>query len=133
MVLANAGRTADSWHFYRQALISDLSDIQGGTTAEGIHLGVMGGCLKGVITNFAGFNWHRGRLAINPDLPAEWEFLKFSVLIRGDRFYFEANGEKLKLRVEREDKAISKQEKPVIAVPGHSGIVDYNREYIFKI
>ena len=58
MVLANAGRTADSWDFYRQALISDLSDIQGGTTAEGIHLGVMGGCLKGVVTNFAGLNWY---------------------------------------------------------------------------
>jgi trehalose/maltose hydrolase-like predicted phosphorylase/beta-phosphoglucomutase-like phosphatase (HAD superfamily) len=133
MVLANAGRTADSWHFYRQALISDLSDIQGGTTAEGIHLGVMGGCLKGVVTNFAGINWHGGKLSINPDLPGEWESLKFSVLIRGDRYHFEISGEELKLRVEKEDSAILKKEKLVILVQGRPEIPDYDREYTFKI
>jgi trehalose/maltose hydrolase-like predicted phosphorylase len=133
MVLANAGRTADSWHFYRQALISDLSDIQGGTTAEGIHLGAMGGCLKGVVTNFAGFDWHGGKLSINPDLPEEWESLKFSVLIRGDRYHFEASGEELKLRVEKEDRAIPKKEKLIILVQGRPEIADYDREYTFKI
>ncbi len=133
MVLANAGRTADSWHFYRQALISDLSDIQGGTTAEGIHLGVMGGCLKGIVTNFAGFDWHGGKLSINPDLPEKWESLKFSVLIRGDRYHFEAGGEELKLRVEKEDRAIPKKEKLIILVQGRPEIAVYDREYTFKI
>ena len=116
MVLANAGRTSDSWHFFRQALISDLSDIQGGTTAEGIHLGVMGGCLKGVVTNFAGLNWHNDKLSINPDLPEEWESLKFSVLIRGDRYHFEIIGEALKLRVSQEDRTIPEKENLVIVV-----------------
>ncbi len=133
MVLANAGRTADSWHFYRQALISDLSDIQGGTTAEGIHLGVMAGCLKGVVTNFAGLNWHGGKLSINPDLPEEWESLKFSVLIRGDRYHFEVVRQALKLRVEREDHALPKKEKLIIAVQGRPAIVDYEGEYTFRL
>ncbi|MBT8351161.1 MAG: HAD-IA family hydrolase [Deltaproteobacteria bacterium] len=133
MVLANAGRTADSWDFFRKALISDLSDIQGGTTAEGIHLGVMGGCLKGVITNFAGLNWYGGKISINPNLPAEWESLKFSVLIRGDRYHFEISGEKLKLRVEKEDRAIPRKEKLIILVQGRPEITDYDREYTFKI
>ena len=133
MVLANASRTADSWHFFRQALISDLSDIQGGTTAEGIHLGVMGGCLKGVVTNFAGFDWHDGKLSINPDLPGEWESLKFSVLIRGDRYHFEISREDLKLRIEKEDPAIPKKEKLIISVQGRPEIPDYHREYTFKI
>jgi len=133
MVLANAGRTAESWHFYRQALISDLSDIQGGTTAEGIHLGVMGGCLKGVVTNFAGFNWQGETLAINPDLPAEWESLKFSVLIRGDRYHFKASREELQLRVNRENRTIPKQETLVIGIQGRPEIVDYDAAYTFKI
>ena len=32
-----------SWEFFLEALESDVSDIQGGTTAEGIHLGAMAG------------------------------------------------------------------------------------------
>ena len=133
MVLANAGRTADSWDFFRLALISDLSDIQGGTTAEGIHLGVMGGCLKGVITNFAGLNWYGGKISINPNLPAEWESLKFSVLIRGDRYHFEVSREELKLMVEKEDGAIPKEEKLTILVRSRPEIIEYDRKYTFKL
>ncbi|MBC2742747.1 MAG: HAD-IA family hydrolase [Desulfosarcina sp.] len=133
MVLANTGRTADSWYFYRQALISDLSDIQGGTTAEGIHLGVMGGCLKGVVTNFAGLNWHSDQLSINPDLPEEWESLKFSALIRGDRYHFEIIAEALKLRVSKEDKSIGETENLVIVVQDRPEIIDYDVDYTFKL
>jgi HAD superfamily hydrolase (TIGR01509 family) len=133
MVLANAGRTADSWYFYRQALISDLSDIQGGTTAEGIHLGVMGGCLKGVVTNFAGLNWYSDKLSINPNLPEEWESLKFSALIRGDRYHFETNGEELKLKVSKEDRTIPEKENLVVVVQDHTETVEYDVDYTFKL
>jgi HAD superfamily hydrolase (TIGR01509 family) len=131
MVLSNAGRTADSWDFYRKALISDLSDIQGGTTAEGIHLGVMGGCLKGVVTNFAGLAWHHGRLSIHPNLPQEWESLKLSVLIRGDRYYVEITAEELKLKVCQEDRTHPEKEKRVIAAQDRTETVDYDVEYTF--
>lgn len=131
MVLANAGRTADSWYFFRQALVSDLSDIQGGTTAEGIHLGVMGGCLKGVVTNFAGLNWYNGNLSINPDLPEEWESLKFSVLIRGDRYHLETIGEALKIRVSQEGHTIPEKENLQIVVQNRPEIVDYDADYTF--
>jgi trehalose/maltose hydrolase-like predicted phosphorylase len=133
MVLADAGRTADSWDFFRQALVSDLSDIQGGTTAEGIHLGVMGGCLKGVVTNLAGFNWHGGKISIKPELPEEWESLKFSVLIRGNRYHFEASGEALKLRVVQGDRAIQKKEPLVIVVQDRPELVAYDVDYAFKL
>ena len=40
--LANlAGDKELGWHLYRNALTSDYEDIQGGTTAEGVHTGVM--------------------------------------------------------------------------------------------
>jgi hypothetical protein len=41
-VLARSDRER-SWKFYEAALRSDLDDLQGGTTAEGIHLGAMAG------------------------------------------------------------------------------------------
>ena len=133
MVLANAGRTEESWGFYRKALISDLSDIQGGTTAEGIHLGVMGGCLKGVVTNFAGLNWHNDSLSIHPNLPAEWESLKFSVLIRGNRYHFDITDQELKLRISREDGEQSEKEHLAIEVQDRKETVDYDTDYTFKL
>ena len=132
MVLAYAGRTEDSWKFYRQALISDLADIQGGTTAEGIHLGVMGGCLKGVVTNFAGMNWQGGKLSINPGLPDTWESLKFSVLIRGDRYHIESIGDDLKLRVSQEVGPQPKKEDVVIVVADQEHAVARDTDMVFK-
>ena len=41
-VLARSDRT-QSWQMLKDALESDISDVQGGTTAEGIHLGAMAG------------------------------------------------------------------------------------------
>jgi trehalose/maltose hydrolase-like predicted phosphorylase len=133
MVLANAGNASDSWHFYRQALISDLSDIQGGTTAEGIHLGVMGGCLKGVVTNYAGLDWRGDHLSINPDLPEEWESLKFSVLVRGDRYCFKITKEVLKLKVVREDRTKPERKNLIVVVRGHPERVDYVVDYAFGL
>ena len=132
MVLAHAGRTADSWKFYRQALISDLTDIQGGTTAEGIHLGAMGGCLKGVVTNFAGMNWQGGKLSINPGLPDTWESLKFSVLIRGDRYHIESIGDDLKLRVSQEVSQQPKTDDVVIVVADQEHAVARDTDMVFK-
>lgn len=132
MVLAYAGRTADSWEFYRQALISDLADIQGGTTAEGIHLGVMGGCLKGVVTNFAGMNWQGGKLSINPGLPETWESLKFSILIRGDRYHIEAIGDDLKLRVSQEVGPRPKKEDVAVVVADREYAVARDTDMVFK-
>ena len=132
MVLAYAGRTADSWEFYRQALISDLADIQDGTTAEGIHLGVMGGCLKGVVTNFAGMDWQGGKLSINPGLPETWESLKFSVLIRGDRYHIESIGDELKLRVSQEVGPEPKKEDVVIVVANREHVVARDTDMVIK-
>ena len=41
-VLARADRPG-SWDVFTEALVTDVADIQGGTTPEGIHLGAMAG------------------------------------------------------------------------------------------
>jgi trehalose/maltose hydrolase-like predicted phosphorylase len=43
-----------SWDMFLTALESDVGDVQGGTTAEGIHLGVMAGTLDLVQRGFLG-------------------------------------------------------------------------------
>ena len=66
------------WDLYREALESDYTDIQGGTTAEGIHAGVMGGTVLMVITSFLGINLKHDHLKIDPHLPEKWEQISLS-------------------------------------------------------
>ncbi len=77
--LANMyGNKEEGNKLYFEALQSDFNDIQGGTTAEGIHAGVMGGTVLMAITSFAGINLKKEILHIHPSLPKEWNALKFS-------------------------------------------------------
>lgn len=48
-----------AWQLYQEALYSDYRDIQGGTTAEGIHAGVMAATLFIPLTTFAGLDIRR--------------------------------------------------------------------------
>lgn len=55
-----------AWDLFLTALRSDVSDIQGGTTAEGIHLGAMAGTVDLVQRCFTGVEVRDGALHFNP-------------------------------------------------------------------
>ena len=67
-VLARANRPG-SWELFREALLSDVADIQGGTTREGIHLGAMAGTVDLVQRCYTGLELREDVLWINPRLP----------------------------------------------------------------
>lgn len=58
-----------AWDLFKTALESDVSDIQGGTTAEGIHLGAMAGTIDLVQRCFTGLDERDGALYFNPMMP----------------------------------------------------------------
>lgn len=72
-----------AWQLFSEALNSDYGDIQGGTTAEGIHTGVMAATLMVTLTTFAGVNVRQDMLMINPNLPEKWEELAFKLCFKG--------------------------------------------------
>jgi trehalose/maltose hydrolase-like predicted phosphorylase len=76
---------AQAWRSYIDALQSDVSDVQGGTTAEGIHLGAMAGTIDIVLRCFTGMRAQGGTLRFDPALPAEVKHIKFSVHYRDHR------------------------------------------------
>jgi alpha,alpha-trehalase len=80
-VLARSKREL-SWHLFKEALESDVSDIQGGTTAEGIHLGAMAGTLDLVQRCYAGIETRQDRLRLNPYLPGDLKEVRFDILYR---------------------------------------------------
>jgi len=88
--LANElGRKDISWKLYMEALSSDYVDIQGGTTGEGIHAGVMGSTLLFVIQSIAGIHFRDNNLSINPILPEGWKNLRFNFAFRKNYYIFD--------------------------------------------
>ena len=74
-----------AWHFLLRALESDIADVQGGTTAEGIHLGAMAGTVDVVLRCLTGMRARGEVLRFDPALPPEIKQLRFSVHYRGHR------------------------------------------------
>ena len=81
-VLARSDRTR-SWRYFTEALTSDLHDVQGGTTAEGIHLGAMAGTVDLVQRCYTGLETREDALWLNPSLPEGLDGLDFDVRYRG--------------------------------------------------
>ncbi len=85
------------WGLYLDALRSDLVDIQGGTTGEGIHCGVMAGTVFEVISTYAGLNLTGSFPELNPSLPRHWKGLDFRFRFRGTFFAVSISENKVKI------------------------------------
>ncbi len=91
------GESEKCWEMYVEALVSDYIDIQGGTTGEGIHMGVMGGTVLSALTVFAGLNWHGDALRLDPSLPSAWKSMEFSFRFKGEEYHFRIDGESVQV------------------------------------
>jgi len=74
---------ARSWALFERALRSDIDDVQGGTTQEGIHLGAMTGTLDLVQRGYTGLAIEEDVLRFEPMLPDEVGELTFLLHYRG--------------------------------------------------
>ncbi|QGG96943.1 HAD-IA family hydrolase [Actinomarinicola tropica] len=88
---------ARAWDLFRDALVADLDDTQGGTTAEGVHLGAMAGTIDIVTRAFAGMETHTDRIAFTPNLPDGLRHAAFSVHHRGQRIDVSLDHARLRL------------------------------------
>jgi trehalose/maltose hydrolase-like predicted phosphorylase len=80
-VLARSDRRR-AWHHFLAALDADVHDTQGGTTAEGIHLGAMAGTVDLLQRGFTGLETRADELWIDPCLPEELTELRFRLRYR---------------------------------------------------
>jgi len=99
-VLSRMDREA-SWEFFTGALISDVADVQGGTTKEGIHLGAMAGTVDLIQRCYAGISTHDDVLWVNPSLPEELERISLDVRYRAQWVSLEADCDKLIIKTDR--------------------------------
>ena len=87
----------EAWRFLQQALESDVADVQGGTTAEGIHLGAMAGTVDIVLRCLTGMRARGPVLRFDPALPPQVKQLSFSVHYRGHRIDVELAEDHMRL------------------------------------
>jgi alpha,alpha-trehalase len=83
-VIARSDRER-SWELFSEAIESDVADVQGGTTAEGIHLGAMAGTVDLMQRGYTGLEAREDVLWFDPALPKELGALEIKVLYRGHR------------------------------------------------
>jgi trehalose/maltose hydrolase-like predicted phosphorylase len=95
-VLARSDRE-QAWKFLMRALESDVADVQGGTTAEGIHLGAMAGSVDIVQRCFTGMEARGDVLWFDPALPPEVPRLRFSAHYRGHRLNVEITEDRMRI------------------------------------
>jgi alpha,alpha-trehalase len=96
-VLVRSDRVG-SWKFFNQALRSDVADIQGGTTPEGIHLGAMAGVVDLMQRAYTGIEVRGQVLYFNPRLPEELARLLLHIRYRLHSLEVEITPKKLKIR-----------------------------------
>jgi trehalose/maltose hydrolase-like predicted phosphorylase len=91
-----------SWDRFLVALRSDVDDIQGGTTKEGIHLGVMAGTLDVMQRYYAGTQIRDSVLYFDPQLPSGLGGLSFPMQFRETPILVTLSGGQLTLAVHPE-------------------------------
>ncbi len=90
-VLARANRH-NAMRYFVQVLASDIVDIQGGTTAEGIHLAAMAGSVDLLQRCFTGLETRDDRLVIGPHWPEALGPVEFAFVYRGQRLHLKISG-----------------------------------------
>ena len=91
-----------AWDLFRDALAADLDDTQGGTTAEGVHLGAMAGTIDIVTRAFAGLTFADDALVFHPQLPAGLRHVAFNVHHRGQVVYVSLDHSRIRLTAAEE-------------------------------
>jgi trehalose/maltose hydrolase-like predicted phosphorylase len=88
-----------SWKRFLVALESDVGDVQGGTTKEGIHMGVMSGTLDLLQRGYVGTTVRDGVLHFNPTLTDRLDGLTFPMQFRGTSIRVSISGDELTVRI----------------------------------
>ncbi|WP_431235848.1 trehalose-phosphatase [Mycolicibacterium psychrotolerans] len=86
------GNREQALQYFRQVLRSDVADVQGGSTAEGIHLAAMAGSIDLLQRCFTGLETRGDRLVLGPMWPRSAGQLRCSLWYRGHRLHLVISG-----------------------------------------
>ena len=91
-----------SWQRFLVTLNSDFGDVQGGTTPEGIHTGVMAGTLDLVQRIYLGTEIRDGVVRFDPRLPGRLDGMSLPMQFRGTPIRVRIKGNQLTVQALRD-------------------------------
>jgi trehalose/maltose hydrolase-like predicted phosphorylase len=91
--------------YLTEALLSDVNDIQGGTTAEGVHLGAMAATVDLVLRACTGIEVGSGVLRFSPRLPDRLNRLELNIRYRGHTLELDLTRDRFMVRGRTPDAA----------------------------
>lgn len=98
-VLARANRQM-AMDYFDTVLKSDIADVQGGTTSEGIHLAAMAGSVDLLQRCFTGLEMRDDRLILGPLWPETLGPMELAIVYRGMRLHLRISGRTAKVTAE---------------------------------
>lgn len=101
VVYAGALAYADSdrsWDFFRKSLATDLEALRGESTAEGVHLGAMGGTIDILQRCYVGIDVSVDGLRVAPAMPLALGEVELSLLYKGQHLHAYAGPEGVQLQ-----------------------------------
>jgi trehalose 6-phosphate phosphatase len=102
-VLARS-RRAEALEHLRAALAADAAHVQGGSTAEGVHLAAMAGSVDLLQRCFGGVELRGNALVLNPYWPAELGVLEFDVRYRHHTLRLQISASAVRVSSARSDR-----------------------------
>jgi alpha,alpha-trehalase len=129
-VIARSNRPR-SLELFHKGLESDVSDIQGGTTHEGIHLGAMAGTVDILQRCYTGLEFHDDILFLNPSIPQGLPRLSMRIKYRGNWLDISATPSAVTIsasQCELEATKVSFQDKVYQLRPGETLTFDLGKE-----
>jgi trehalose-phosphatase len=97
------GHRERAMRYFQQVLMSDVADIQGGTTAEGIHIAAMAGSIDLLQRCFTGLETRANRLILSPMWPESLGALRLPIYYRGYRLHLTIRGRNAEISVDPTD------------------------------
>ncbi|MDD4294019.1 MAG: glycosyl hydrolase family 65 protein [Candidatus Omnitrophica bacterium] len=125
------GRSKASWDWFQSVLQSDVYDTQGGTTPEGIHVGVMGGSIDIVLRRYLGVDVTGEIVKFAPQVPRSWKKITTKIRYRDFWITVWADTQQIKVIVD----AFQNDPKTVLAVEINGKIHDLGmgKSYSFSL
>ncbi len=124
------GQTDQSWKWYHEVLDSDINDIQGGTTPEGIHTGVMGGSVNIAMKRYAGVEVINDLIHIDPDIPEKWKHIHFRIKYRNIWYILEIERDKMNLELSGSK---SKEPYKKVMIRNKAFVFNLNQKYVISL
>jgi len=122
------GNHSLGWKLFLEALKSDLVDIQGGTTGEGIHCGVMTGIVYLVLKTFCGLDISEEITGICPELPDQWDGVHFTFRVRATQYQIDLLGDKIEILAQNDG-----NEKINIHLCGEEYKLQHNQKLVIRM